>query len=299
MSMPKVSGAMTNSAAQNPHLRPAPAAAEIGIGALPAPISASHQITSGTLLRPSGTGRVAERVIDELCTYIESNGLISGAKLPPERVFMELLGVGRSSLREALRVLSTVGIIDVRHGDGMYVAATAAAPQVTPKAIFDATEQNALRNLVETRLGIELAAVTAATARATDEDFLTLQRMLDDQENRLAEDPDFTWEPLGFELAVVEVSGNTWLYEVELMLRDSWLALSTGLRASVGRHEEWLTEHRAIIASMRSRNVLQAQRLVIAHLSLERFEEDLVTPPVPRKKTAKAPGRHGHQQEGK
>jgi GntR family transcriptional repressor for pyruvate dehydrogenase complex len=233
-------------------------------------------------------------VIDELCAYIESNGLMTGAKLPPERVFMELLGVGRSSLREALRVLSTVGIIDVRHGDGMYVAATPAAPQVTPKAIFDATEQHALRNLVETRLGIELAAVTAATMRATDEDFLTLQRMLDDQESRLAEDCDFTWEPLGFELAVVEVSGNTWLYEVELMLRDSWLALSTGLRATVGRHEEWLTEHRAIVASMRSRNVLQAQRLVIAHLSLERFEENLATPPVSRMKSAMAPGRHGH-----
>jgi GntR family transcriptional repressor for pyruvate dehydrogenase complex len=64
---------------------------------------------------------------------------------------------------------------------------------------------------------------------------------------------------------------------VELILRDSWLALSSGLRASVGRHEEWLAEHRAIVASMRSRNVLQAQRLVTAHLSLERFEEDLAS----------------------
>ena len=291
---------MTNSSTKNPHFRAADHAIEIATDVPSAPISDSHQMTVATLLRPSGTGRVAERVVDEIYAYIESNGLTNGAKLPTERVFMELLGVGRSSLREALRVLSTVGIIDVRHGDGMYVAATAAAPALNPKAIFDATEQHALRNLVETRLGIELAAVTAATTRASDDDFLTLQRMLDDQETRMTEDPEFTWEPLGFELAVVEVSGNTWLYEVELMLREAWLALSSGLRATVGRHEEWLTEHRAIIASMRSRNVLQAQRLVIAHLSLERFEEDLVTPPVSRKsRSAKASGRHGHQQEGK
>jgi GntR family transcriptional regulator, transcriptional repressor for pyruvate dehydrogenase complex len=224
-----------------------------------------------------GTGRVAERVVDEICTYIEARGLTSGAKLPPERIFMELFGVGRSSLREALRVLSTVGIIDVRHGDGMYVASSPAA-QASPTAIFDATEQHALRNLVETRLGIELAAVTAATLRATDDDFLALQALVDDQERRMTEDPDFTWEPLGFELAVVEMSGNSWLYEVEVMLRDAWLALSSGLRSSVGRHEEWLAEHRAIVASMRSRNVLQAQRLVMAHLSLERFEEDLSAP---------------------
>ena len=255
-------------------------------------------MNSASLLRPAGTGRVTERVVDEICTYIESNGLMTGAKLPPERVFMELFAVGRSSLREALRVLSTVGIIDVRHGDGMYVASTAAAPQETSKAIFDATEQNALRNLIETRLGIELAAVTAATMRATDEDIASLQRMLDDQEARLNEDPEFAWEPLGFELAVVEITGNTWLYEVELMLRDSWLALSSGLRASVGRHQEWLTEHGAIVASMRSRNVVQAQRLVVAHLSLERFEEDLTTSPRSTKSNStksKSSGTKGRQ----
>lgn len=240
-------------------------------------IAPGHQTSVATLVRPNGAGRVAERVIDEICTYIESKGLTTGDKLPPERVFIELFGVSRSSLREALRVLSTVGIIDVRHGDGMYVASTTPAVQANPKALFDATEQHALRNLVETRLGIELAAVTAATRRASDEDLASLQRMLDEQEAQMSQDPNFTWEPLGFELAVVEISGNSWLHDVELMLRDSWLALSAGLRSSVGRHEEWLTEHRAIVASMRSRNVMQAQRLVMAHLSLERFEEDLAS----------------------
>ena len=135
--------------------------------------------------------------------------------------------------------------------------------------------RNALRNLVETRFGVELAAVTAATQRASDDDLLGPEHFLDEQQRRLAEDPDFTWEPLGFELLVVELSSNSWLYEIELMLRDAWLSLSTGLRTSVGRHKEWLTEHRAIVASMRSRNITQAQRLVMAHLSLERFEEDL------------------------
>lgn len=268
---------MTNSASRNPHSRDEQLAHVTPLVAPSNTLATSHLMTQPVPLRPAGTGRVAERVVEEICSYIDAKGLMSGDKLPPERVFMELFGVGRSSLREALRVLSTVGIIDVRHGDGMYVSATAAAPEPGSKAIFDATEQHALRNLVETRLGIELAAVTAATLRATEEDFAGLQKLLDDQEARFSVDPDFTWEPLGFELAVVEVSGNTWLYEVELLLREAWLSLSSGLRASVGRHEEWLAEHRAIVASMRSRNVLQAQRLVIAHLSLERFEEDLAT----------------------
>lgn len=280
---------MTNSVGNNPHLRVATTVVDAVDGASSAASSVSHQMSSQLPLRPAGTGRVAERVIDEICAYIDSNGLTNGDKLPPERVFIELFGVSRSSLREALRVLSTVGIIDVRHGDGMYVAATTPAVQ-NQRALFDATEQNALRNLVETRLGIEMAAVLAATRRASDDDLASLQRMLDEQESQMSQDPDFTWEPLGFELAVVELSGNSWLYDVELMLRESWLALSSGLRSSVGRHEEWHTEHRAIVASMRSRNVVQAQRLVMAHLSLERFEEDLASP-VPKSKSRKTPGR--------
>jgi len=214
-------------------------------------------------------------VPDAVTEYIEANGLQPGHKLPPERFFIEALEVSRSSLREAMRVLSTLGFIEVRHGDGTYVAAGPEAWNESSPALFDATEEHALRNLVETRLGIEIAAVAAAVQRATDEDLDRLQRLVDEQARKLARDPAYSWEPLGFELAVIEVTGNTWLYEVELQLREAWLSLSRGLRASVARYGEWVSEHRAILASLRSRNAPQAQRLVTAHVSFERFAEDL------------------------
>jgi len=228
-----------------------------------------HQISA---VRTSG-GPVAARVVEQIQDYIERNGLQPGHKLPPERVFIEQLGVSRSSLREAIRVLSTLGLIDVRHGDGMYVAG--AVQHASPAAIFDATEEHALRNLIETRLGVELAAATAATLRADAEDFERLHALVEQQLSGLDKNDREKWEPLGFEIAVAEVSGNSWLYNLELMLRDAWLSLSGGLRASVSRYTEWGHEHRAILASMESRNVPQVQRLVTAHLSLERFEEDL------------------------
>ncbi len=224
---------------------------------------------------PAERRQVVARVVDDICDYVRENGLTVGSKLPTEKGFIELFGVGRSSLREALRVLSTMSVIDVRHGDGMYLLSSVDKVTSSGSALFDATEEHALRNLVETRLGVELAAVTAVTQRASDEDLNSLQKLLDEQAAQMADDPNFQWSALGFELAVVELSGNSWLYEIELMLRDAWHELSSGLRQEVGRHQEWHTEHGAILASMRSRNVRQAQRLVIAHLSLERFEDDL------------------------
>jgi GntR family transcriptional repressor for pyruvate dehydrogenase complex len=222
-----------------------------------------------------GGGRVPERAVAEIRRYMSANGFAPGSKLPPERVFIEQLGVSRSSVREALRVLATMGLIQVRHGDGMYVTAPTGGWDPADATLFDANEEFALRNLVETRLGIEFAAVTAAVSRCTDEDLDRLEALVADHEQRMAAGDLTPWEPLTFELALIEMTGNTWLLELELHLREAWQALSRGLRSSIGRHNEWAAEHRAILASLRSRNVTQAQRLVMAHVSLERFQEDL------------------------
>src|SRR5581483_6414933 len=139
--------------------------------------------------RYTGGRRVSERVADELRAYIVNNELAPGDKLPPERVFLEQLGVSRSSLREAVRVLATLGLVEVRHGDGMYVGPGVDADS---SALFDATEEHALRNLVETRLGVELAAVTAAAQRLTDDDIAGLERLVEGHARRLKADPSFT-----------------------------------------------------------------------------------------------------------
>lgn len=222
-----------------------------------------------------GNGRVADRAAAEIRRYIEVNGLEAGHKLPPERIFIEQLGVSRSSVREAIRVLSTLGLIEVRHGDGTYVTQAPDDWATSEVRWFDATEEHALRNLIETRLGIELAMVAAAVSRATDEDFDRLEEIIDAHEAALRDDAGYAWEPLTFELALAEICGNSWLYEIEVKLQDAWRSLSGGLRSSVGRHTEWNSEHRAILASLRSRNTSQAQRLVMSHVNLERFEEDL------------------------
>lgn len=248
-------------------------------GPKPVPNGFTPERHQTSALRNAGLGKVAERVVHDIRAYIEANDLQPGQRLPPERYFIEQLKVSRSSLREAMRVLATLRLIEVRHGDGTYVTAPSVTGGASSAAIFDATEENALRNLVETRVGIEIAVVNAVVQRASEDDFDRLEQLLDRQAEQMARDPSsYAWEPLEFELALIEITGNTWLYEVEMMLRDAWRSLSGGLKASVSRYAEWHSEHRAILASLRSRNVAQAQRLVIAHVSFDRFEADLRAP---------------------
>jgi GntR family transcriptional regulator, transcriptional repressor for pyruvate dehydrogenase complex len=241
-----------------------------------------------TTLRSVGRERLADRVAAEIREYIRANELRPGDRLAPERVLMRELGVGRSSVREALRALSALGLIEVRQGDGMYVRAPVDGPP-RAEALFDVRERHALRNLVETRLGIEFAAVTAAATRSSEEDLARLQAVLDQQAIDLA-GADYDWEPLAFELAVVELTGNSWLYDIEVKLAEAWRSLSGDLRATIGRHHEWHAEHNAILASIRNGNVTQAQRLVIAHLSLDRVEEDLAARAKPARRRRSVSG---------
>lgn len=229
----------------------------------------------------SDKSNVPEKIVEEIRRYIDAEGLKPGHRLPPERVLIEQLDVSRSSLREALRVLSTLGLVEVRHGDGIYVSSPPRFWNTASTAFFDASEENALRNLVEARLGVESAIAEAAAERGTEDDFDRLEQFLAGQEAAVERQPDLAWEPLAFELLLADVAGNPVLVEFEQLLAELWRSLSPGLRYSVGHYREWLAEHRAILASLRSRNGVQARRLVLAHVNADRFERDIQQRPRP------------------
>jgi GntR family transcriptional repressor for pyruvate dehydrogenase complex len=211
--------------------------------------------------------------VEKIRRDIEEAGLAPGTKLPTERELMDQMRVSRSSLREALRVLSTLGLVDVRHGDGIYVSGQKAARALTATS-FDPGRQDALRTLVEARIGVEVITTQLAAERAAEADFQRLERLTDEQEQAFARGIDETWEPLAFEIAVAEIAGNPILREFEQVLGRLWKALSPHLIVTEAHGREWFAEHRAIIASMRSRNLAQVRRLVLAHVNVERFEHD-------------------------
>ena len=108
-----------------------------------------------------GAGALHARVVAEVERLVGSGHLRPGDRLPPERELARILGVGRSSLREAIAVLAARGLLEVRHGRGTYVAppepgATRTRPPVELREIFD------LREL------LEVAAAGWAAEHASD-----------------------------------------------------------------------------------------------------------------------------------
>jgi GntR family transcriptional regulator, transcriptional repressor for pyruvate dehydrogenase complex len=91
--------------------------------AAPKPAMAAHDALAGSASR-IGRARVADQIIDELRTQIATGAYPRGSRLPTERELAAAFGVSAPTVREALRALSSAGLVDVRHGSGSYVASS-------------------------------------------------------------------------------------------------------------------------------------------------------------------------------
>jgi GntR family transcriptional repressor for pyruvate dehydrogenase complex len=104
--------------------------------------------------------RLVDEVIDHLRTEISTGKLASGARLPPEAKLTSQLGVSRTTLREAMVVLSHDGLVDVRQGDGTYVK---------PVAVTNATPaKRSVAELLEAKRPLLVGLVRLAATRRTD-----------------------------------------------------------------------------------------------------------------------------------
>ena len=122
----------------------------------------------GTPINNSG---LTDQVIDRITTALIHKELKPGDKLPPENELVMSLKVGRSSVREAIKVLQAMGIVQVKRGDGTYVASKASGAAVNPMLYQLLLGRGTMEDLVELRVMFEPAFVLLAARKATEEDF--------------------------------------------------------------------------------------------------------------------------------
>jgi len=115
-----------------------------------------------------------EQIVNEIKEYIFRNNLKPGDKVLNQREFCEMLGVSNASLREALRTLIAVDIIEVKNGKGIFVKQKNSIKIQTE--ISTENERESLLNLTELRRALEGAAVKMAAVRANQEDIDEMER---------------------------------------------------------------------------------------------------------------------------
>ena len=131
----------------------------------------------------------AERIIPLLAEYIEQMGLEVGDRLPTERELCEILNVGNTSLREALIILRTFGIVRVQHGSGWFVGKFDPVESMTFLAVLLPKYINADKlEIVEIRLLIEPIIASKAAKYISEEGLESLKEALQGMNTCLSED---------------------------------------------------------------------------------------------------------------
>jgi DNA-binding FadR family transcriptional regulator len=211
---------------------------------------------------------LADEAILRIKEMIVTGSLAPGARLPREADLASQLGVSRNSLREAVRALSMINILDVRQGDGTYV--TSLEPQVlldTLTFVVDFHRDDSVLEFLRVRRILEPAAAAMAAQQIDDAALAVLQRVVD------ASSPDAEPEELfaldaEFHRLVGIASGNSVLASlIEGLSGPTNRARVWRGRTEVGAQERTVREHQAILDALAAHAPDVAHAAMVGHVA--------------------------------
>ncbi|HZT68487.1 MAG TPA: FadR/GntR family transcriptional regulator [Terriglobia bacterium] len=163
---------------------------------------------TGALLRPIERVTVNQQVVARLKSFLQSENVRVGSKLPSERRLASMLNVGRPSIREVLRSLNILGIVKSKQGDGTYLISSIHRLLSDPDHILTFQESLDLAELAEARFIIEPTIASLAAKRASREELSQIEAHLRGMHGSLNDRTKFLEHDLQFHLSIVKACGN-------------------------------------------------------------------------------------------
>jgi GntR family transcriptional repressor for pyruvate dehydrogenase complex len=216
----------------------------------------------GTVTREA----VPQQIVSRLLDLIQQRHLGPGDRLPAERELSATMGVSRSSLREALRALTVLGVTEMRHGTGTYVSSLEPDLLVRPLSFVLSLSDGGFDQLFEARRVVEPAIAALAAERIDD---VTLDRLdaLVTRADAVIESSDaFLVADVELHDVIREAAGNPILGRFMESIHALGLASrqTTGTRRAV--RDQSVEDHRAIVAALRAHDPAAAADAMRDHL---------------------------------
>lgn len=250
-------------------------------------------------IRPVSRTTISDEIVEQIMGLIERGDLKPGERLPSERELCVQFGSGRSSVREALRCLSIIGVLNARVGEGTSVAADSGKflGKILQWRLI--TEQQNIHNLMEVRIGLEgLIAAQVAINRTPDE-LRTLKQMLQEMQSAVDNPKHFAVLDLEFHIALAKGSGNTLALDLITMIRGQLSKALARVLVLPNACSLSLEEHKRIVAKIRDRDSEGARGAMHTHLqsASQRYRKavgklpsaDAAHAPNPRRSSAHKP----------
>lgn len=228
------------------------------------------------LLKAIKKTRVYEDIVAQIKSLIAQGKLRVGDQLPSERELSEMFQVSRASVREAIRALESIGLIEIRQGEGTFVASTIET-LLTSVASALAQHRDPLTPIFEARKVLEPATAALAAERATAEEVTQLEAILADQAKQIADGETGVEADTRFHSTLAEAAKNDVLLRLNEAIVDSLRETRVRSLRSQGRPARSLAGHREILEAIRRKDPKRAREAMLHHL--ETIEHNVLKPP--------------------
>ena len=205
---------------------------------------------------------------DELMKYILQEPIKPGQKIPNEFELAEKFGVGRSTVREAVKGLVSRGILEVRRGSGTYVVSTTPM-DLDPLGLGAVEDKMALAmDLVNVRMILEPGIAEMAAMNATARDVERLRELCAVIEQKIETGENYIEEDIAFHTAVAKCSGNM-VVEQLVPIIDTAVMMFVNVTHRKLTQETIMT-HRAVTDAIAERDPMGAKSAMMMHMTFNR-----------------------------
>lgn len=213
---------------------------------------------------------LSKAVRDYVKQYIVEHKLEAGDPLPPETHLAEDLGVGRSSVREAIKALQSLGIVEVRHGNGLFVREYNMDPILETLSFGLRSGPVRLAELLQIRLWVEAAAIREAVTKISELEIAELDNLMQEWQERAhsSEKPfpnDFCADlDEMFHRSLYSTLKN---HTLNKLFEVFWIVFDELDLPTTGDFDALMTyqDHKQILDAVRQRDPILAEELLISH----------------------------------
>ena len=212
--------------------------------------------------RPVERETVVDAVIGQIKGLMRSREFVGGKPLPGERHLAKRLRVSRASVREAIRTLSHMGVLDTRHGRKTQVAASGSDVLRAPLEFLFLLDQPSVAEIHETRELLEVFLAGRAAERRTDEDLQHLRQALDEMRAELGAGRPMTEPDLRFHQAVARAAHNRLTERIMNCLAENLRGVIHAAWPGVGDLQASYQLHENVFEAIRKRDASEARRIM-------------------------------------
>jgi GntR family transcriptional regulator, transcriptional repressor for pyruvate dehydrogenase complex len=229
-------------------------------------------------VEPIKSTRIYEEIVRQIRTMIAEGRLKSGDRLPPERDLAEKFLVSRTSVREALRALESLGLVEIRPGEGTFVRQVSIESLIGPLALVVASHREAIGELFEARRLLEPLIAGLAAVRATPDEIQEMERILEEQAKEVAAGRTGLAQDAQFHAAIGAAAHNRAITRIAGALVDLLAQSREESLNAPGRPDRSHRDHHRILEAITRRDQTAAHAAMVDHLVAV---EALVLAPAP------------------